>query len=187
MNFIIGGLSAGGAIAIRYAEHVLASNNTLKVKGVFAIDSPLDLIRMYKSAENKIHYNCPTKLIRKEGDLIKKYLLRTLGSPEEQPDQYLTYSAFSAGREDGGNAKLLKSIPVRLYSEPDLDFVQKTYCEELQYEDINAFDLEKLSKFLVETGSQAEYITTKGRGFHSWNILDPADCADWILTIAGEK
>jgi hypothetical protein len=189
LNFFLGGLSAGGAIAVGYAEHVLAGNTNIKLKGVFAIDPPLDLSRMYKSAENKIRYSCQSKLIRKEGDFIKKYLIRTMnGSPEEQPDQYLKYSTFSANREDGGNAKLLKSIPVRLYSEPDLAFVQKTYCEQLQYEDINAFDLEKLSKFLVGIGNfHAEYITTKEKGFHSWNILDPADCANWILTIIGEK
>jgi hypothetical protein len=189
LHLIIGGLSAGGAIAIGYAEHILAGDSTKKLQGVFAIDPPLDLSRMYKSAENKLQYNCQSKLIRKEGDFIKKYLLRTMsGSPAEQPDQYLKYSAFSANNKNGGNARLLKSIPIRLYSEPDLDFIQKTYCKQLQYEDINAFDLEKLSKFLAGIGNKrAEYITTKGKGFHSWNILDPADCANWIVAITGEK
>ncbi len=109
------------------------------------------------------------------------------GSPQESPDNYLKYSAYSAGRPDGGNARFLKDIPVRLYSEPDLEFVRKTYCEELQYEDINAFDLEKLNKFLNSIGNnKAEYITTKGKGFHSWNILDPIDCTEWILKICAE-
>jgi hypothetical protein len=189
LPYIIGGLSAGGAIAIGYAEYALAGNTTIKLKGVFAIDPPLDLRRIYKSAENKLQYNCQSKLIRKEGDFLKKYLLRTLnGSPEEQPAQYLKYSAFSANEQDGGNARLLKSIPVRLYSEPDLDFVRKIYCEQLQYEDINAYDLEKLSKFLIGVGNQeTEYITTNGKGFHSWNILDPVNCANWIETITGKK
>ncbi|GEO12139.1 alpha/beta hydrolase [Segetibacter aerophilus] len=189
LHFILGGLSAGGAIAIGYAEHFLASDSTKLLHGVFAIDPPLDLNRMYKSAENKLQYECQNKLIRKEGDFIKKYLLRIMnGSPAQQPDRYLKYSAFSANKEDGGNAKLLKSIPVRLYSEPDLDFVRKTYCEQLQYEDINAFDLEKLSKFLAGIGNQsAEYITTKGKGFHSWNILDAVDCANWIVKITSEN
>ena len=116
-------------------------------------------------------------------------MLRTLnGSPVERPDQYLKYSAFSADAPDGGNAKLLKSIPVRLYSEPDLGFVRNTYCDKLQYEDINVFDLEKLSKFLVSIGNnQAEYIITTDKGFHSWNILDPIDCVNWILTISKER
>lgn len=189
LRYIIGGLSAGGAIAIGYVEHVLASDSGKKLQGVFAIDPPLDLSRMYKSAENKLQYNCQSKLIRKEGGFIKRYLLRTLnGSPTEQPDQYLKYSTFSANRQDGGNAKLLKSIPIRLYSEPDLDFVRKTYCDQLQYEDINAFDLERLSKFLAVIGNQrAEYIMTEGKGFHSWNILDPVECVNWIVAVFVEK
>ncbi|MDI1322702.1 MAG: hypothetical protein PSV36_08120 [Algoriphagus sp.] len=188
LPLILGGLSAGGGIAIGYAEHLLAGDSTKMLQGVFAIDPPLDLSRMFKSAESKLQYNCQSKLIWKEGDFIKKYLLRTMGgSPTEQPDKYVKYSAFSANNGDGGNARLLKSIPIRLYSEPDLEFVQKTYCKQLQYEDINAFDLEKLSKFLTGIGNQrAEYITTKGKGFHSWNILDPVDCANWMVAITDE-
>jgi pimeloyl-ACP methyl ester carboxylesterase len=189
LNFFIGGLSAGGAIAISYAEYLLEVDTTSKLKGVFAIDPPLDLRRTYISAENKIKYNCQNKLIGKEGSFIKNYLLHNLkGSPQERPDQYLKYSAYSANVHDGGNAKFLKNIPVRLYSEPDLDFVRKTYCDELQYEDINAVDLEKMNKFLLGIGSNiVEYITTKGKGFHSWNILDPVDCTNWILKINDTK
>jgi hypothetical protein len=188
LNLIIGGLSAGGAIAIDYAEYILSVDTIQHLKAVFAIDPPLDLTRMYRSAENKINYNCKNRLIKKEGSLIKKYLLGSLnGSPQESPDKYLKYSGYAANMPDGGNAKFLKNIPVRLYSEPDLDFVRKTYCDELQFEDINAFDLEKLNTFLLSiNNNKAEYITTKGKGFHSWNILDPKDCADWILKICDE-
>jgi len=189
LQLVIGGLSAGGAIAMGYAQHVLASDTSVRLKGVFAIDAPLDLSRIYRSAENKRRYQCQSNLIRKEGTFIRKYLLRTLhGSPYERPDQYVKLSVFTADAEDGGNASLLKAIPIRLYSEPDLDFVRKTYCDQLQYEDINAFDLEKLSQFLVGIGNhQAEYITTNGKGFHSWNILDPVDCANWIIAISNER
>lgn len=190
LNLIIGGLSAGGAIAIDYAEYILSlSTDTIQsLKGVFAIDPPLDLFRMYRSSENKINYNCKSTLIKKEGSFIKKHLIKSLnGTPQESRDKYFKYSGYLADMPDGGNAKFLKNIPVRLYSEPDLDFVRKTYCDELQYEDINATDLEKLNKFLQSIdNSRAEYITTKGKGFHSWNILDPVNCADWILKICSE-
>lgn len=182
-NLIIGGLSAGGSIAIGYAEHILDTGTGSRLKAVFAIDPPLDLARIYTSSENKIKYSCKSKLIKKEGSFMKNYLLRSFnGSPQEKPDAYAKYSAFAANEPDGGNAKLLKNIPVRLYSEPDLEFVRKKYCNQLQYEDINAVDLEKLNRFLKSTGNEkCEYITTTGKGFHSWNILDPADCVQWIL------
>ncbi|CAA9491532.1 MAG: hypothetical protein AVDCRST_MAG96-1534 [uncultured Segetibacter sp.] len=37
---------------------------------------------------------------------------------------------------------MAKSIPILLYAEPGLEHLAKTYCKELQFEDINAFDLE---------------------------------------------
>ncbi|MBV4357594.1 alpha/beta fold hydrolase [Pinibacter aurantiacus] len=184
LHLIVGGLSAGGAIAIGYAEHVLSLDTAHHLKAVFAIDPPLDLTRMYRSAENKINYDCKNKLIKKEGDFIKKYLLGALkGTPEDNPENYAKHSAFLATAADGGNAKFLKNIPVRLYSEPDIDFVRNKYCDKLQFDDINAFDLEKLNTFLSGINKGAEYITTKGKGFHTWNILEPNDCADWILRV----
>ena len=94
------------------------------------------------------------------------------------------YSSYSANFSNGGNAKYLKSIPIRLYTEPDLDFVRNTYCKDLNFDDINAVDLKSLYNFLLGIGnSKAEYITTLGKGFHSWNILDASDCAQWIIRI----
>jgi len=184
-SFIIGGLSSGGAIAVGYAEYLLAkdtANNMLK--GVFSIDAPLDLSRIYASAERKINYSCGG-LIKKEGSSTKNSLEHILGgSPATKPEQYLKYSSYSASASDGGNAKFLKNIPVRLYSEPDLEFVRRTYCEDLQYGDINAFDLESLSKFLLKIGNnKSKYITTTSKGFHSWNIVEPVDCMNWVLSI----
>jgi hypothetical protein len=184
-NFVIGGLSSGGAIAVAYTEYLLASDTSNVLKGVFAIDSPLDLSRIYASAERKIKYSCGG-LITKEGYSIKSELDHTLGGPPDaKPGQYLKYSCYSASATDGGNAKFLKNIPVRLYCEPDLDFVRNTYCADLQLADINAFDLESLNHFLLKIGkSNSEYIATKGKGFHTWNIIEPADFVDWALKIS---
>lgn len=184
-NFVIGGLSSGGAVAVGYTEYRLSKDTSNIIKGVFAIDSPLDLARLYASAERKINYSCHG-VVMKEGYSIKNQFDRTFGgSPVQQPAQYLKYSSYTANSIDGGNAKFLKNIPIRLYCEPDLDFVKRTYCTDLQIDDINAFDLESISKYLTKIGSnKSEYITTSGKGFHSWNIIEPNDCADWILRIS---
>lgn len=184
-DVVLGGLSAGGAVAIGFAEHLLAYDSIVKIKGVFAIDPPLDLERMYASAENKIKYSCGG-LIRKEGYFIKSYLENALGgSPESKPEQYLRFSSYSVRAKENTNAKWLKNIHIRLYANPDLAFVRKTYCEELQLEDINAYDLEGLKKFFLQSGSnKCQYITKEGKGFHSWNIVDAADCANWIVRLS---
>ncbi len=184
-TFIIGGLSSGGALAARYGEYLLAKDTVIMLKGIIVIDAPLDLKRIYTSAERMINFTC-NGIIKKEGYSNKTQLEQALGgSPAAQPKQYLKYSSYSASEENGGNARFLKNIPIRLYSEPDLDFVRKTYCADFQLEDLNATDLENLNKFLLKIGNtQSQYITTKGKGFHSWNIVDPINCRDWILSIS---
>lgn len=165
-RLMIGGFSSGGAVAVGYAEYLLTSDTTNILKGVFTIDPPLDLTRLYASALRKINYKCKG-LIMKEGYAIKGLLETTLGgSPESKPEQYLIHSSFSANNSEGGNAKYLKSIPIRLYTEPDLAFVRERYCTDLEIDDINAYDLENLYKFLLKIGNKnVEYITTKGKGF----------------------
>lgn len=187
-HIFLGGLSAGGSVAIVFAEHLVASDSTIKIRGVFAIDPPLDLERMYASAENKIKYKCGG-LIQKEGFFIKSYLEKTLGgTPESKPEQYLKFSAHLESAKENTNAKWLKDIPIRLYTEPDLEFVRKKYCTELQPQDINAYDLERLNTFLSQSGNnKSQYITTEGKGFHSWNILDASECAEWIMKLGGSN
>jgi len=184
-TFVIGGLSSGGAIAARYAEYLLSKDTSSVIKGVFAIDSPLDLTRIYESALRKIHYSC-RGVVMKEGYSIKNQLETALGGPPNaQASAYVKYSSFTTTLADGGNAKFLKYIPIRLYCEPDLDFVKRTYCNDLQLDDINAFDLENLNKYLVKIGNdKAQYITTMDKGFHTWNIIEPNNLVDWIIRIS---
>lgn len=181
-SVVIGGLSSGGAIATGYAEYALARGGDSKLKGLIVIDAPLDLQRIYESAERKIKYSCGG-LVMKEGLSIKAQLERDLGgTPANQMAQYSRYSCYLASSPDGGNARYLKEIPIRFYTEPDLDFVKSKYCANLQFEDINAADLKSINNFLIKTGNKkSEYIATSGKGFHSWNIIEPVDCVRWIM------
>ncbi len=180
-DIVIGGLSNGGAVALGYTAYLSRQKTSIKLKATFAIDPPADLSRVYASAETMLKYNCP--LIAAEGKRNKSYLDKTLGgSPDSNPEAYYILSSFSTRQPDGGNAKYLKDVPLRLYSEPDLDFVRRTYCPELQFFNLNAYDLEKLIAFVKAAGNQrAAYIKSTGKGFHSWNIVDADDCAKWIL------
>ncbi|TDB62693.1 alpha/beta fold hydrolase [Arundinibacter roseus] len=138
---VVGGFSRGGAISLRFAEHILSAGITVNLRGVFAIDPALDLQRLYYSSINKSRYGC-SKLITKEGASITNYLVEKLGdSPQTQRVKYIGHSVYSHNIDSGGNAKYLLNIPVRLYSEPDLAFVKQKYCQQLQEDDLNAFDI----------------------------------------------
>ena len=58
-QFAIGGMSSGGTIALRYAELCIEkpSEFPIQPKAVFDVDSPVDLIGLYKSSERDLKKN----------------------------------------------------------------------------------------------------------------------------------
>ena len=95
-NLVLGGFSAGGSLAISLTEHYFRIDSNSTIRGVFAIDPPLDLARLYTSSQKVIQYNC-ISLITKEAKTTLDYLNQTMGgSPESKADEYLKLSPFSA-------------------------------------------------------------------------------------------
>ena len=189
-NFFIGGFSAGGHLALSYAETVLADSaqRTLTLKATFGVDPPVDLAQLWQIGHRRIDKNC-SKLLVREGQAIVASLTHSFGgSPNQFPNQYRAYSAFSSIDSLGGNAHLLKSVPVRLYAEPDLVYWQKHYCKTFSSDDLTAQTSAMMIRRLQEQGNQrAQYIETRGKGFvgkrpfpHSWSIVDVADCVVWM-------
>lgn len=176
---VIGGFSAGGAVALSYAEYLGSQGNT-NLKAVFVIDPPLDLQRVYATSRKTRRFNCPS--VASEAQQTIDYLDKALGgSPDDQYNTYVSSSPYMASEADGGNAKWLKQLPVRLYTEPDIDFVKERNCAEFELQDLNAGDLEKLHKLLRKSGNdRCELVVTKGRGYHSWNIADAGELATWV-------
>lgn len=177
---VIGGFSAGGAVALSYAEHLVAQGGGITVKGVFVIDPPIDLQRLYASSRKMRRYNCTS--VQADGQYAIDYLDKAMGgSPDDQYSNYLKFSPYLANEQDGGNARWLKQVPIRLYTEPDIDFVKERLCAEYELQDLNAGDLENLNKLLRRMGNdRCELIVTKDRGYHSWNIAEPEELASWI-------
>jgi hypothetical protein len=117
------------------------------------------------------------------------YALRSAmgGSPTQVRQAYRSRSPFLASERDGGNVRLLKNVPIRLYTESDVVWwIENIGCD---YYTINAIDQAALVLQLRALGNtQAELITTTGKGFrppgtsnpHSWTIVDEPDLADWI-------
>lgn len=103
-------------------------------------------------------------------------------------------AAFFSDSPTGGNLALLKTIPVRVYCEPDVAFWRQHYCPTLQVEDLNAAHLQLLVSCLRRQGNQrAHYLVTRGNGRlgrrpfpHSWSIVDAPECIRWLQT-AGLK
>ncbi len=186
---VIGGFSAGGLLALSYAEEAnkVANSTPLIPKAVFGVDCPTDLTNLWQRFTVTIERNCSPPLVGEAKFVRNLFTAQFLGSPEQQPDKYISASAFSRHVKEGGNAKYLRTTPVRLYCEPDMDFYLKQLCAD--YYDTNAPDLSAMINQLRRSGNQkAELIITSGKGFradgtkfpHSWSIVDAKECIKWI-------
>jgi hypothetical protein len=118
----VGGISAGGTGAVRYAESCISDHcdAVSRPVAIFSVDAPLD----FESWGNRETLNLRrgnSKSYLDESRGIPDALSFAMGgSPDQVRQAYLSRSPFLVSEKDGGNALLLKSVPVRLYTKPDV-------------------------------------------------------------------
>jgi pimeloyl-ACP methyl ester carboxylesterase len=195
-KFIIGGHSAGGNGALLYSESAYGPNDMTLIRpnGVFAVDSPLDLKRFWNSIIFQKKLNSPN-INSAEGDYFLKYFQDKYGgTPETAPAMYEKYSSYYRDSKEGGNAKFLKTVPVRLYCDPDIQWLMDN--KSASYEHLNAADLSALIVQLKVLGNgKAELITNIGKGYlpdgrrhpHAFSQLDSNEFLLWMKKILEVK
>ena len=191
-KFVIGGFSIGGTGALRFAEQVLEGRfaTYMTLAGAFAVDSPLDFERLWFSFEREVQRGRS-----QEAEHFLNALRDALGgSPEHHVQQYLRHSPFLASWKDGGEARFLKDIPLRLSVEPDSLWWKANGW--LEYQHQNAHDLDRVFRLLRDLGNErVELIKTTDRGYrkdgrrhpHSWSIVDERELLDWALKTMGRR
>lgn len=187
-NIFIGGISASGTRALRYAQYCEQgkSKHRIKIKGVFSVDSPLDLARFYKSVHNHKTYFKAGMLW--EAELMTKVFEQLFsGHPDKFKDDYIISSVFSHKDSLGGNAQYLKNVNIIMFHEPDIDWWLNERGS--SYFDINSYDIAAFVLKLRSLGNNnVELVTTTGKGFdrngnrncHSWTIVDEEFLTKWI-------
>jgi hypothetical protein len=187
-NIFTGGISASGTRALRYAIFCAQGKSALglNIKGVFAVDAPLDQARFYQSVhQNKKHFKGGMLW---EAELMEREFKRMFpGSPEEFPQAYIEGSVFSAGAKNGGMAQYLLPSSILFFQEPDMDW----WLPErgAAYFDINSYDLTACTQMLQSLGhTDVQLITSSKQGYdkegerncHSWTIVDEGFLVNWI-------
>ncbi|RPD44131.1 hypothetical protein DNI29_22305 [Hymenobacter sediminis] len=189
-NLFLGGFSAGGHLALTYAETLVrdTARLPLRVTAVFSVDSPVDLAAFWQTGQRQVAQNCHPQLVQGGRSTMATLTQAFGGSPDQRPATYRRYSAFSSRDPTGGNLALLRATSVRVYCEPDLSFWRQHYCPTWQLEDLNAALLKTLIDNLRGQGNtRAEYMETYGKGRlgkrpfpHSWSIVDAPECIRWL-------
>ena len=182
-NTFIGGFSSGGNVSVLLAKALVpAPRPGIGLKGVFAVDSPLDLVHLYECSQRDL-----TKTTfpehKDEARMVVALLDSILGSPT---DSLANYERFAPLLNSSASVAPLKDLPIRFYTEPDTAWWRANRDD--SYEELNSYAMKRIHDTLVAAGNaRAEYITTEGRGVqhgnrhpHAWNIVDEQELVKWI-------
>lgn len=190
----IGGFSAGGIGAVRYAQFCKRDERKAKsIIAVFAVDAPLDYERWFLASELELKRLALAGRDDAEDRSVIIELPKVFGgSPREAVEAYRRQSPVSTLLADGGNARLLKDTPCRLYVEPDLKWRLENWGQDVYSSNIP--DATALINILRLLGNKdAELITTSDKGRrpdgtrnpHSWSIVDEPALAGWLIKSFG--
>jgi hypothetical protein len=184
----IGGFSSGGNVALLMGSF-LAKNKNFHVvpRGVFIVDSPIDLVALYKSAEKNVAHQFSAVSIQ-ESTWIIETLGKQLGNPNDDISKYQQYAIYTSQTDHIDNLKGLKNTKIRLYTEPDTLWWKNN--RKADFDQMNAYYIKKLSESLKKSGfNQVEYIPTANKGYrangdrhpHSWSIVDKKELIEWMM------
>jgi hypothetical protein len=187
-KFIIGGHSAGGNAALLYAAQAFQSSNTPFVKpaAVFGVDPPLDMKRFRNTVLHEIEINFRKNNVDGMKNFLSYFENLFGGPPSAHTNNYQRYSAYDRDSKDGGNTKYLKTLPVRLYCDPDINWAIKNL--RVGYEHLNASDQSACIAQLKLLGNDdAELIVNLGKGYfgktrhpHAMSQLDAKEFLRWV-------
>lgn len=181
-----GGFSSGGNVALLISDFLTQQNYEMTPKGVFVVDSPIDLLALYKSSEKNIERDFSEPSIQ-ESTWLLETLGKQFGNPHNNISNYEDYSIYTSETDNFGNIKNLKNVKIRFYSEPDTLWWKQNRMAD--FDQMNAYYLERLSKLLPKSGfKQVEYITTENKGYrangerhpHSWSIVNKKELIEWM-------
>lgn len=183
-RFFVGGYSIGGSCALKYAE-----NSTVKPTAVFAIDPPLDFERFYYSAKRDIRLSKSIEACEESVYMIERLEKETGASPATNLSEYYKLSPYSFSDTTQTAIKKIITIPLRIYTEPDINWWLKERGED--FTSMNATECSAMINELNRLGNhKSQLITTQNKGYrkpdnsrhpHSWSIVDTNELIKWLL------
>lgn len=188
--YYLGGFSIGGSGVIKYVQHCNTYDIKPKPKAVFAIDPPLDFMRLYKVYENWMN---DTSIFNANKPLYKMMLekMRTYfrGDLSTSYDNYLRLSPYCYDDKDKFGVRLFENMPVTIYCEPDFNWAINE--KHWNAYDLNVVDNVSFINELKKNGNQnAQLILTQNKGIrkllnmkhpHSWSIADANETIKWLM------
>ncbi len=188
-RFILGGFSAGGVIALRYAERCHENPEAYPIlpRAIFMADAPVDLFHSWKLQEANLITQY-AKASYEEAKWLKQFYQQYYGAtPSENPERYIDLSPFSIDTNYGTHEQHLKNVAVRAYHDIDVAWRIKNRNQTAQFDNYVATS-ELINRLNLLGNTEAEFIQTFKTGYrrngdrhpHSWSIVDEKECIAWM-------
>jgi dienelactone hydrolase len=184
LPFFIGGFSIGGSCAIKYAQ-----NATMKPAAVFGVDPPLDFERFYNSSKRDIRLSVDKEPSQENVYMVERIEKEFNGTPQKALSNFYEISPYSFTDHTQAAVKKFGNIPLRIYSEPDVDWWLKE--RNFDFTSTNGPECSAMINELNRLGNNnAELIVTENKGYrkpynvrhpHSWSIVDNDELITWLL------
>jgi hypothetical protein len=182
--YYLGGYSIGGSCILKYAEDA-----DKKPNAIFAIDPPIDFEQMYNSNKRNLRLLVNSQPNQESVFLVKKIREIMNGTPENSIANYHKFSPYSYSDTSQTAIKKLLKIPLRIYTEPDINWWMKE--RSMDYTNMNSTFLSAMINELNILGNKkATLITTQNKGYrkpdntrhpHSWSIVENDELIKWLL------
>lgn len=186
-NVFIGGFSGGGNVTLLFSNYLIKESNSIQPNGVFIVDSPIDLLGLYKVAEKNIVSNFSKESLEESNWIINSFNSE-FGNPKDSIYLYENLSPYTFQTHNITNLENLKNLKIRLYTEPDFDWWKTNRNN--KKDEINSFFIEQLYNDLKSKEfNNIELINTQNKGYrangtrhpHSWSIVDKENLLNWVL------
>lgn len=191
-TFVMGGMSAGGTVALRYTElcYEFPGKYPVVPKAVFAVDSPVDLTDLWAYFDRELARNF-SEVGMNEARFIQNQLRNELGGdPIEARTNFVKNSPFDVASRQPGNEVFLKNIPVRSYHDPDMVWYRHNRRRGVMDTNVAAAS-ELIARLMLMGNERAELVLSPGTGYrangtrhpHSWSIVDAEELVKWTKAI----
>lgn len=189
LQFYIGGFSIGGSCVVKFAEDAVKDNYQYQADGIFLVDAPLDFVRFYNSYKRTLRIAPNSRLSKEANYMTARIEIEMNGTPTTNLQNYINKSPYSFTDTNQTAIKKIINIPIRYYTEPELDWKMKEYGNS-DFSDINGLDGSCMINELVLLGNtNAQLILTENKGYrkpnhrkqpHSWSIIDDEELIQWL-------
>lgn len=187
-KIVMAGFSAGGTIALRYVElcHQFPDRFPVKPRGVFMVDSPIDIFTIWDMLE-EVRVTNFSEVAVTEAKWALDVMLKDRGIPKQNIAKYEEVNPFSMVRLHADHEVHLKNVAVRAYHDVDVAWRLVNRRQSVRNSNYE-MTAELINRLLLLGNQRAEFIQATGKGLrssgmrhpHSWSIVDEVECVQWI-------